>query len=309
MTLALIFPGQGSQSIGMSRSLAREEPLAMETLRRADEVLDFPISQLMWDGPEEELTATVNAQPAILAHSVAVLRVIQDRIGPVAYTAGHSLGEFTAHVAAGTLGFEDALLAVRLRGTLMYEAGTRRPGTMAAVLGLDDEVVDEVCSRAGRGVCVPANYNARGQVVVSGDVAAVDEVMELAREAGAKKVMGLNVSGAFHSPLMEPAADGLREHLAGLQFHEPTLPVVSNVTGSDVRDGDRARDLLVEQLTAPVRWSASIEGMLRAGVDRFLEVGPGRVLAGLNRRNAKGVATLSLGEPDDLASLDGAWTT
>ena len=287
----------------MARPLADAEPLAAETLRRADEILGFALSRLMAEGPEDELTATKNAQPAILTHSVAVLRVVRDRLGPVAYAAGHSLGEFSAHVAAGTLSFEDALGAVRLRGELMYEAGLERPGTMAAVLGLDDDAIGEVCGRVDRGICVPANFNSTGQVVVSGDVAGVEQFAEIAPEAGAKKVVMLNVSGAFHSPLMEPAAEGLRRHLDGLSFSDPEIPVVSNVTAEPVTTGEEARDLLVRQLTSPVRWSASIAAMLDLGVDRFLELGPGKVLSGLNRRNARGTPSGSVGEPEDLSNL------
>ncbi len=288
----------------MARALADAEPVAADLLHRADEILGISLSQLMFEGPEDALTATRNAQPAILAHSVAVLRLVRDRVGPVAYTAGHSLGEFSAHVAAGTMSFEDALRAVRLRGELMYEAGLERPGTMAAVLGLDEDTITEVCASVDRGICVPANFNADGQVVVSGDVAGVEQLAEIAPEAGAKKVVMLNVSGAFHSPLMEPAAEGLREHLRGIEFRDPEIPVVSNVTAEPVTSGAEARDLLVRQLTAPVRWSASVRTMLDRGVDRFIELGPGKVLSGLNRRNAKGVPSTSVGEPEDIEQLE-----
>lgn len=287
----------------MARALADAEPAAADLLRSADEILGIPLSTLMFDGPEGELTTTRKAQPAILAHSVAVLRLVRDRVGPVAYAAGHSLGEFSAHVAAGTMSFEDALRTVRLRGELMHEAGLVRPGTMAAVLGLDDDTIAEVCASVDRGVCVPANFNAAGQVVVSGDVAGVEQLAEIAPAAGAKKVVMLNVSGAFHSPLMEPAAKGLREHLRGIELRDPEIPVVSNVTAEPVTSGAEARELLVRQLTAPVRWSASVRTMLDGGVDRFLELGPGRVLSGLNRRNAKGVPSASVGEPDDLKEM------
>ncbi len=300
MTLALLFPGQGSQVVGMGRALAAAYPAASETLAEADDVLGFALSALMADGPGDELTETRNAQPAILAHSVAVLRVVRDRLGPVAFAAGHSLGEFSAHVAAGTLSFRDALESVRLRGELMWRAGQERPGTMAAILGLEDPAVEEVCARVDRGVCVPANFNTAGQVVVSGDEAGVRQGMALATEAGAKRVMPLQVSGAFHSPLMEPAVGGLREKLGPVVFATPAFPVVSNVTACPVDDGDVARRLLVEQLTSPVRWSASVTAMLAAGVDRFVELGPGSVLCGLNKRNAKGVPCTSLGEPADL---------
>ncbi len=303
MTLALLFPGQGSQYVGMARDLADAYPEAAAVLSEADDVLGFDLSGLMAEGPEDELTATRNAQPAILAHSVAVLRLVQDRLGPVALAAGHSLGEFSAHVAAGTLSFRDALEAVRLRGELMFRTGEERPGAMAAILGLDDAVLEEVCARVEEGICVPANFNSPGQIVISGDVSGVERGMELAQEAGARRVVRLNVSGAFHSPLMAPAASGLREKLESLEVRDPDYPVVSNVTAVPVATGAESRDRLVEQLTSPVRWSKSVATMVEAGVDRFLELGPGSVLTGLNRRNAKGVPCTSLGEPRDIESF------
>jgi [acyl-carrier-protein] S-malonyltransferase len=305
VTLALIFPGQGSQHVGMGKALAAKHHVARDTFAEADAVLGFPLSALMAEGPQDAITATKNAQPAILAHSVAVLRVVGERLGPVALSAGHSLGEFSAHVAAGTLSFRGALEAVRLRGELMYQAGLHRPGTMAAVLGLDDSTLEEVCTKVDRGICVPANFNSEGQVVISGDVAGVEQGMALAAAAGARRVLPLNVSGAFHSPLMEPAARGLREHLEAIEFDDPAYPVVSNVTARPVTSGAQARDLLVEQLTSPVRWAASVSAMVEAGVDRFLELGPGSVLCGLNKRNARGVACTSLGEPPDIEAFGG----
>ena len=307
MSLALIFPGQGSQVVGMGRALAASDARADAAFATADEVLGFSLSGLMRDGPEHELTATQNAQPAILAHSVAVLRTIEDQMGPVAYAAGHSLGEFSAHVAAGTLRYEDALAVVRLRGELMFAAGQKRSGTMAAILGLSDEEVEAVCTEVDAGTCVPANFNASGQVVVSGDIAGVEQGMERATDAGARRVVRLNVSGAFHSPLMEPAVDGLRDKLQSIEFQDPAYPVFSNVTASPVTSGSEARQLMVEQLTSAVRWSASVAAMVDAGADRFLELGPGSILCGLNRRNAKGVPCRSIGDTEDLAtSVDGA---
>jgi [acyl-carrier-protein] S-malonyltransferase len=303
MSLALIFPGQGSQYVGMGRALAERYPLAAETLAEADELLGLPLSRLMAEGPEDELTGTKNAQPAILVHSVAALRSAGDRLAAPAFAAGHSLGEFSAHVAAGTLSFADALAVVRLRGELMFRAGLERPGTMAAVLGVGDAEIEAVCARVDAGTCEPANFNSEGQVVISGDVAGVEQGMALAKEAGAKRCMPLKVSGAFHSTLMEPAAAALRERLEGVVFRDPAYPVVSNVTAAAVTRGSEARALLVEQVTSPVRWSASIAAMLAAGVDRFVEVGPGRVLSTLNRRNAQGVPSTWLGEPEDFASL------
>ena len=304
MTLALLFPGQGSQYIRMGRELAVAEPAATRLLAKADEILGFPLSSLMAEGPEDVLTATNNAQPAILVHSLAALEVARERIGPVALAAGHSLGEFTAHVAAETMSFEEALLAVRHRGELMHRAGQEKAGTMAAILGLDDSVVEKICQDVDAGVCQIGNLNSKGQVVISGDISGVEEGMELAKEAGAKKVVQLNVSGAFHSTLMEPAASGLRERLEEIDFVDPVFPVVSNVTAELVTTGEVAKDLLVRQVTAPVRSSASISTMLASGADQFLELGPGRGLKTLNRRNAQGCESMAFGEPDDFAALE-----
>lgn len=290
----------------MGRELARRHPEARRAFEEADDVLGLDLSRIAWEGPDAELVETRNAQPAILTHSVAVHRVLRGRLPTPAVAAGHSLGEFSAHVAAGTLGFADALRAVRRRGELMFEAGEARPGTMAAVLGLGDEEVADVCERVPEevGCCVPANYNSPGQVVISGDVAGVERAMELAREAGAKRVIGLDVSGAFHSPLMAPAEEGLRRELESLIFGDPDFPVVSNVTAAPTEGGAGARELLVRQLTSPVRWSGSIRRMVEEGVDRFVELGPGTVLCGLSRRNARGVPCRSVGGPGDLEELD-----
>ncbi len=304
MSLALLFPGQGSQHVGMGRELAEAEPAARRLFEEADDVLGVALSRLMWEGPEDELTETAVAQPALLVHGVAAWTVAGERVQGATLAAGHSLGEFTAHVAAGTLAFRDALEAVRLRGELMSRSGRERPGTMAAVLGLDDGAVREACAAVTGGVCVPANFNADGQVVISGDVAGVEEGMRRAKEAGAKRVLPLNVSGAFHSPLMEPAAEGLREKLETLDFADPRIPVVSNVTAEPVTSGEEARRLLVEQLTSPVLWSTSVATLLREGADRFVELGPGSVLCGLNKRNARGVPCRSVATPADLEALE-----
>jgi len=302
MSLALLFPGQGSQYVGMGRSLACDYPEAARVFEEADDVLGFSISKLAWEGPEEDLVRTKNAQPAMLVHSTAVYRVIRERLGEIGLAAGHSLGEFSAHVAAGTLDFSAAVITVRLRGELMYDAGIERPGSMAAVIGLDDEAVVSVCEQAEEeaGVCVPANFNAPGQVVISGDLAGVERAMELAAALGAKRVVRLSVSGAFHSPLMEPAAVEFEPWLEQQSFHDPAFPIIANVTAEPVSTGDAARALLVRQLTTPVQWAASVLHMAESGVDRFLEIGPGSVLRGLNRRIVKPVPCASLGEPDDL---------
>ncbi len=291
----------------MGRELSRAFAPARELFEEADDILGFSLSRLAWEGPVEDLTLTKNAQPALLVHSVAVHRVAQGELGKVSVAGGHSLGEFSAHVAAGTISFRDALEAVRVRGELMFASGTERPGTMAAVLGLDDGGVEAVCEAVGAegNVCVPANFNSKGQVVISGDLRGVERGMVLAKDAGAKKAVPLTVSGAFHSPLMEPAAEGLREKLEKINFSDPDYPVISNVTAEPVHSGPSARDLLVQQLTSPVRWRASVEKMVELGVERFLELGTGTVLAGLNKRNARGIPCLSMGNPEDFDALEG----
>lgn len=307
--IGLLCPGQGSQFVGMGRDLADAYPTARQTFQEADEALGVALSRICWEGPDDELTRTINAQPAILVHSVAVWRVLQEQKPlEVGLAAGHSLGEFSAHVAAGTFSFADAVRTVRRRGELMYESGRQRPGTMAAVLGLDDAAAVSVCRQASTdsgGTVVPANYNSPGQLVISGDAAAVKRAEELAKEAGAKRVIPLNVSGAFHSPLMEVAAPGLREALEQVAMQDPRFPVVSNVTASPVQDAATAGRLLVEQLTSPVRWVESVRAMMKNGADRFVEIGPGNVLTGLLRRIDRAAEGRALGTPAELAAFLG----
>lgn len=307
--VALLFPGQGSQAVGMGKELAAAFPRARETFEEADEALGMPLSRIAWDGPEDELTATLNAQPALLVHSIAVLRVVENEVAAAAYAAGHSLGEFSAWVAAGTIDFADAVRAVRRRGELMHRSGTERPGTMAAVLGLDDQEIERVCaeiSAAGEGVVVPANFNSPGQVVISGDVAAVERTMEAMKSAGAKRALRLNVSGAFHSPLMEVAKADLREHLSAVDFHAPRFPVISNVTAQPVDDTEEARRLLVDQLTSPVRWTASMRTLLDLGVEHFIELGSGAVLSGLLKRIERGAQSRAVGSADEVRAFANA---
>jgi [acyl-carrier-protein] S-malonyltransferase len=303
--VGLLFPGQGAQYLGMGLDLADAFPAARQIFERADAALGVPLSRIMWEGPEEELTATHNAQPAILIHSIAARAAVFHRLPRAHVAAGHSLGEFSAYVVAGSLAFEDAVRAVRRRGELMYRSGQDRPGAMAAILGLDDEAVERVCAEAagpGR-ACVAANYNAPGQVVISGDRDAVERAVELAKQAGARRALPLNVSGAFHSPLMEVAEDGLREHLGAVVLSPVDFPVVSNVTAEPVTDPEVARQLLVEQLTSPVRWTASMRTMLDTGVNRFIELGPGRVLAGLLKRVDRDVSVVSIGTAAEAESF------
>ena len=281
----------------MGRDLSDAFPEAKHVFEEADDVLGQPLSKIMWEGPEDELTRTHNAQPAILVHSIAVHRVVAARLSSVGFGAGHSLGEFSAYVAAGTLQFADAVRTVRRRGELMFRAGQERPGTMAAVLGLDDGPLEQACSAASAqgGECVIANYNSPGQLVISGDNPTVQIAMDLAKEAGAKRAIQLNVSGAFHSPLMAPAEAGLQAQLSDVAFEPPRFPVVSNVTAKAVSDVVNARRLLVQQLTSPVRWTACIRTMIDNGVNEFIEMGPGNVLTGLMKRIEKSASARAIG--------------
>ena len=300
-------PGQGAQKLGMGRDLAERFPVARETFERIDTALGIPLSRIMWEGPETELTLTHNTQPAILAHSAAVWAVVREKLAStVRAAAGHSLGEYSAYVAAGSLSAEDAARLVRRRGELMYEAGTRRPGAMAAVLGLATDAVEAACREASTPaeVAVPANLNAPDQTVLSGDPAAVERAGEGCRARGAKRVIGLKVSGAFHSPLMEPAVAGLEQALASAAFGNPTVPVLANATATAVRTSADARRLLAEQLTAPVRWVGCMQqaATLVPGAT-FVEIGPGNVLTGLLKRIVPGAAALTLGTVEEVEAF------
>lgn len=307
---AWIFPGQGSQTVGMGRALAEEHAVVRETFEEADVLLGIPLRALMFEGPLDELTQTRNAQPALLAHGVAVARVLAEEGRRPWIAAGHSLGEFSALVLAGAFSFEVGLRVVRRRGELMDAAGEARRGTMAAIIGLSDTEVQAICAEASdpqvvRGpgeVVVPANLNAPGQVVISGDGAAVTRAGELARARGAKRVIPLKVSGAFHSPLMAPAAEGFREVLEEIAIEDARLPVVSNVTAEPVTEAGEIRRQLVAQLTSPVRWSDCMARMVGLGCTEFVECGPGRVLSALARRVPGVRSAVPVGEPADLAA-------
>ncbi len=289
MDILLLFPGQGSQKPGMAKDLAEAFPAAREVIERADAALGSALSSLMFEGPAETLTETHNAQPALLTHSAAVWAVVHEAVAPaVRACAGHSLGEFTAYHAAGALPLEDAVKLVRRRGELMFEAGQARPGAMAAILGELQRPIEEICTEASAaGEVVPANYNALEQIVISGEVAGVEAAMELAKAAGAKRALRLNVSGAFHSPLVAPAVPGLDAALSGARWSDPKYPVYSNVTAKRVGDAGTARDLLLQQLTSPVRWVQVIQAMAADNPGAtFVEMGPGNVLTGLLKRLA-----------------------
>jgi [acyl-carrier-protein] S-malonyltransferase len=287
----------------MGKDLAERFPAARDSFAAIDEALGSRLSRLMWQGPEDDLTLTHNTQPAILAHSAAVLAVVGERLGATAAAAGHSLGEYSAHIAAGTLTAVDAARLVRRRGELMFTAGQERPGAMAAVLGLATEEVQAACDEASGadGIAVPANLNAPDQTVISGDPAGVTRAGERCKARGAKRVIPLKVSGAFHSPLMAPAVDGLREALTEASFADPVFPVIANASGEAVRTGVDAKRLLVDQLTAPVRWVACMQAAaaLAPGAT-FIEIGPGNVLAGLLKRIVPTAKTVTLGTADEV---------
>jgi [acyl-carrier-protein] S-malonyltransferase len=287
----------------MGKDLAQRFPEAREIFATIDDALDTRLSRLMWEGPEDELTLTHNAQPAILAHSVAVLAVVRQRLGSPDAAAGHSLGEYSAHVAAGTLSEVDAARLVRRRGELMLAAGEQRPGAMAAVLGLATSEVQTACDESSGpdGLAVPANLNAPDQTVISGDPEGVNRAGERCKARGAKRVIPLKVSGAFHSPLMAPAVDGLLEALTEATFEDPAYPVIANASGEAVRTGVDAKRLLADQLTAPVRWVACMQAAAQLAPDAtFVEIGPGNVLSGLLKRIVPGGKAITLGTADEV---------
>lgn len=300
--LAFVFPGQGSQFAGMGRDLADNFPVARQVFQEANDALGFDIASLCFNGPEEDLRLTTNTQPAIVTVSVAALRVVEQETGlRPDYAAGHSLGEFSALVAAGTLSFADAVRTVRKRGAFMQEAVPVGVGAMAAMMGLEEGAIDGICAQAAQGQVVsPANFNSPGQVVIAGHAEAVDRAIELAKAAGAKRALPLPVSAPFHCALMEPAGRRLAEVLDGIAFAPMCLPVVSNVEACPNKDSARLTELLVRQVSAPVRWDESVACMAELGVERFIEIGPGKVLSGLIKRIAKGATAQNI---EDVASL------
>jgi [acyl-carrier-protein] S-malonyltransferase len=301
--IAFCFPGQGSQDVGMGQAIAAEYPEARAVFDEASEAVGFDVARLCFEGPIEELTRTEKQQPALVATSIACLRAIESLGVKPDFVIGHSVGEYSALAAAEALADRDALALVGERGRATAEAAAERPGAMAAVLGLEDAVVEELC--AGIENVWPANYNCPGQVVVSGENSAVDLLLERAGEAGARRTVKLRVSGAFHSPLVESAAKRLRPALESVTFSEPATPFMSTVTAR-VEDAQRLVDLLVQQLTGPVKFTQAVRGLIQEGVELFVEIGPGQVLSGLLRRCDRSLKAVSVGDPESLRRLQEA---
>ncbi len=302
--IACIFPGQGSQAVGMGKTLTDQFPIARATFAEADEALGIALSQIIFEGPAETLTLTEHAQPAILTASIAAWRVLSDRGVQPAFVAGHSLGEYSAHVAAGTLAFGDAVRLVRNRGRYMQEAVPVGTGAMAAILGLDEATVLQACAEAAQGEVVsPANLNGAGQIVIAGAAAAVARAGERAKQLGAKRVIPLKVSAPFHCALMRPAAERLTPELRAVPTRDPRVPVVANVDARPRSTAGASVDALISQVSSPVRWEDSVKYLASSGVTTYIEVGPGTVLSGLVRKIHKDATVLNLQAPEDLGAL------
>lgn len=309
MSIALVFPGQGSQAVGMGRALAENFAAARQAFDEVDAALGDKLTRIMWEGPAETLTLTENTQPALLAVSIAALRVLEKEAGfdvrrDAAFVAGHSLGEYSALAAAGSLQLADAARLVRTRGRAMQQAVPVGVGAMAALLGLEFDAASAVAVEAAQGqVCQAANDNGGGQVVVSGDKAAVERAVEIAKARGARRAMMLTVSAPFHCALMQPAADVMAQALASIEVRAPNIPVVANVTAGPVTDAHEIVRCLIAQVTGTVRWRESVAFMAQAGVKTFYEVGAGKVLSGLVKRIAAGATGMAVGTPEDIAAV------
>lgn len=303
MSPAYVFPGQGSQRVGMGRDLYDSFASVREVFEEADECLQTPLSRLCFEGPEEELSQTVNAQPAILTVSVACITAANEAAGGLmkpSFMAGHSLGEYTALVASGVLDFKQALLLTRERGRLMQEAGEKVPGGMAAIIGLDEVSVEEVCQETGAYI---SNLNSPGQIVISGSKETLARAMDLARAMGAKRVLPLRVSGAFHSMLMQPAVEGMAHAISQITFKEPGVPIVVNSTAQPVTHAVDIREELLRQMSSCVQWQRSVEYMVSAGVDTFVEIGPGQVLHGLIKRISQEARILNIEDTNSVGAI------
>jgi len=301
---AWVFPGQGSQTVGMCRDLYDNVPSAKAVFEQADKALGIPLTRLIFEGPEEELRQTINAQPALVTAGYACLQAARelngDKLTPPAFVAGHSLGEYTALAASGTLDFSAAVSLARERGRLMHEAGQKRAGSMAAVIGLEEAKLADVCKQSNT---VMANINSPGQIVISGAAENMTKAMELATAAGASRVIPLQVSGAFHSPLMQPAAEGLTKYIDVTAFQTPAIPIVGNVTALPLTTPEDVKAELKNQLLNPVQWIRSVEYMAQQGVTTFIEIGPGKVLTGLIKRINKEVISQNLGDLEAIKAL------
>jgi [acyl-carrier-protein] S-malonyltransferase len=308
--IALLFPGQGSQAVGMGKELADKYPAARQAFEEADNALGYSLSKLCFEGPEDQLRLTEITQPAILTVSVAAMRVLETRMPKPCYVAGHSLGEYSAHVASGTFSFGDAVRTVRNRGKYMQEAVPVGVGAMAAILGMDLEKVTAVCADAAQGeVCSPANINSPEQVVISGNTAAVERATKLADERGAKRAKLLPVSAPFHCSLMQPAQDRLDGDLTKIKMQKPVYPVACNVEAALITDDIRARETLVHQVTGSVKWDQCMRLLISQGVETFIEVGPGKVLGGLMRQIDRSKTCLNVGDEASLVKTVEALST
>jgi len=307
--IAFIFPGQGSQFVGMGKDLCHNFKEAREIFAAADEALGFKLSSLCFEGPEKELNLTANTQPAILTVSIAALRVLENHLGFTPdYGAGHSLGEYSALIAAGALSFSNGVRAVQKRGQFMQEAVPEGKGGMAAILGLSRTEVEEICKRAAEGkVITPANFNCPGQIVVSGEIKAIERAVTLAKEKGSPRTVILAVSAPFHCSLMEPAAKKLARYLADIPVNSLSYPVVTNVEARPNHQADRVKELLIKQVTSPVLWEDSVLAMIAMGVDTFIEIGPGRVLSGLVKRINKAVTLFNVEDTESFKKLEKVW--